>query len=132
VPRPYGLLACKEIRDIPTLRYRPATSRKARAPQRDPARLSLGRAALSSTTSTGGWSASSSRTATTRSVLWPMWIVIPGAQFGAALLNDDGSAGVPSADSSLNRNPAIRSSLPFSAAAERHDEHTTARPDRLG
>jgi hypothetical protein len=44
-----------------------------------------------------------------RIVLWPNWIVIPGARFGDALLNDDGSGDVPSAASSLNRNPAIRS-----------------------
>jgi hypothetical protein len=58
-------------------------------------------------------------------VLWPKWIVSPGAQFGTALLSDDGSAGVPSA--ALNRNPAIRFSLPLSAGTERHGEHTTER-----
>jgi hypothetical protein len=50
---------------------------------------------------------------------------LPGAQFGTALLNDDGSADVPTALSSLNRNPAIRFSLPLSAGTERQREHTT-------
>ena len=58
---------------------------------------------------------------------------VPGAQFGTALLSSLGSAGVPSALSSLNRNPAIRFSLPLSAGAERHGEHTTrvVRKNRL-
>ena len=79
--------------------------------------------ARSSTTSTGGESASSSRTAITRSVLRPRWIVWPGLPLGAALLSDDGSAGLPPSVSNLNRNPAIRFSLPLSAGAEQQGEH---------
>jgi Domain of unknown function (DUF4396) len=56
-----------------------------------------------------GRSASSSRTPTTRSVLYPNGIVSPGRQFGTALCSVGSSAGVPSALSSRNRNPAIRS-----------------------
>jgi hypothetical protein len=60
-------------------------------------------------------------------------MVWPGLQLGAAQLIDDGSAGVPSGVSSLNRNPAIRFSLPLSAGTEQQDEHTTraARKNRL-
>ena len=42
-------------------------------------------------------------------VFQPKWIVWPGPQFGTAPLSDDCSAGLPSALSSLNRNPAIQS-----------------------
>jgi hypothetical protein len=61
---------------------------------------------VSSTTSTGGWSASSSRLPITRSVLLPRWVVSPARQFGTALVSCCGSAGAPSSVSSLNRKPA--------------------------
>jgi hypothetical protein len=57
-----------------------------------------------STISTGGWSGSSSRLSTTRSVLRPSEIVSPGRMFGTAIVSCAGSAGRPSAVSSLNRN----------------------------
>jgi hypothetical protein len=68
----------------------------------------------SSTTSTGGWSASSSRTPTTRNdPLRPNGISSPGRQFGTALDSVGGPVGAPpSTVSSLNRKPAIRSPLP--------------------
>src|SRR5262245_37510143 len=67
---------------------------------------------MSSTTRTGGWSASSSRTSTTRSVLpAPSGIVSPELQFGTALVSVGGSAAAPSLVSSLNRN-VIRFSSP--------------------
>jgi hypothetical protein len=60
---------------------------------------------MSSTTRTGGWSSSSSRTPTTRYVLFaPSGILSPERQFGTALLSVAGSAGKPSIVSSLNRN----------------------------
>jgi hypothetical protein len=58
----------------------------------------------------GAWSASSSRMATTRSVLRPSGIVSPGRQFGTAVPNVDGSAGLACASSSLKVKPVIRSS----------------------
>src|SRR5262249_41369514 len=58
-------------------------------------------------TRTGGSSASSSRTSTTRSVLLPSGIVSPALQFGTAAVSVGGSAGAPSLVSSLNRK-AIR------------------------
>jgi hypothetical protein len=42
----------------------------------------------------------------------PSGISSPTRQFGTALLSVGGSAGTPSVVSSLNRNPAIRSSYP--------------------
>jgi hypothetical protein len=48
--------------------------------------------AASSTISTGGWSASSSRIPTTRSVLPPSGIVSPGFQLGTALGSVGGSS----------------------------------------
>src|SRR5436305_6517830 len=68
--------------------------------------------AASSTTSTGGWYASSSRTDTTRNVLLrPSGIVSPGLQFGTALVSVGGLAGVPSSASSLNTKAIRFSSL---------------------
>jgi hypothetical protein len=58
-------------------------------------------AAMSSTTSTGGWAASSSRTRTTRSVLAPSGIVSPAFQLGTVLASVGGSAGRPSDVSSV-------------------------------
>src|SRR2546430_8255333 len=69
--------------------------------------------AASSTTSTGGWSASSSRTDTTRNVLLrPSGIVSPGLQFGTALVSVGGSAGPPSVVSPPNRKTIPVSSPP--------------------
>jgi hypothetical protein len=62
-------------------------------------------AAMSSTTSTGGWSASSSRMRTTRSILAPSGIVSPAFQLGTVLASVGGSAGTPSDVSSLKRKP---------------------------
>ena len=70
--------------------------------------LQPGHWARSSTTSTGGRSASSSRIPTTRSSLRPSGIASPGRQVCTAVSNVAGSAGVPPSSSSLNRNPAIR------------------------
>jgi hypothetical protein len=79
--------------------------------------LQPGHWARSSTTSTGGWSASSSRTSSTCSVLRPSGIVSPGLQFGTVLLISAGSAGVPCGVSSLNRNPPFGS--PFHVGWDR-------------
>jgi hypothetical protein len=49
-----------------------------------------------------------SLTSSTRSVLPPSGMTSPACQFGVALDSVDGSAGAPSANSSLKRKPAIR------------------------
>jgi hypothetical protein len=60
--------------------------------------------AMSSTTRTGGCSASSSRMPSTRSVRVPSGIVSPALQFGTELSSFGGSAGAPSAVCNLKRN----------------------------
>jgi hypothetical protein len=57
--------------------------------------------------------------------------VSPAFQLGTALDNVGGSAGRPSGVSSLNRNPAIQSSLPLSVGAERQGERTAGEPGAI-
>ena len=79
---------------------------------------------MSSTTSAGAWSASLSRTPTTRSVLSRSRIVSPGLQFRPALCSVGGSAGELSAVSSLKS--TLPSDLP-SMGAGRPRDHSVAR-----
>jgi hypothetical protein len=68
---------------------------------------------VSSTTSTGGWSASSSRFPITRSVLWSSGIVSLRPQLGTALARVGGSAAAPSTVSSLKRESSHRPCPPI-------------------
>jgi hypothetical protein len=88
-----------------TPRTLPTTRPLDESPERQPAAL-VADPGMSSTTSAGGWSASSSRIAITRSVYLPIGIVSPALHdTPGALRNRGGSAGVPSSSSRLNVSP---------------------------
>ena len=92
----------------------------------------------SSTTNTGGWSASSSRFPITRSVLWPNGMVSPSRQLGTADASVGGSAGAPfdrlePEQKTLPSDPPIRLG-PDGAASilpRPHRDHTTMRLQRI-